>query len=270
MIFNITLFFIMMTFQNKEEELQEIIKMGNLSRNELEFALNNMPCITKTFNLNLYRARVGREFDIIDSSQFTYNHNINNIKKQRYNKDGEAVLYTSTNPSTAFQELKWNCDDGKLYIAVIHPVDKNIVFNCALNINGENLASGSNAYKYYDVAKQKFAGNSEALIFFSHIGEMLEEDKDYNFSSNYASMLFHKYDTFITVSAVSEGSELNVTFNKTAADNKLRLGWVFECKLPKNNNTLCFEVLRIGVCLALKSNGIIGKLFQRVLNVVRP
>lgn len=241
----------MNNFNYLMNEIVEKMKLGTYSTEELNFIICNMLGINKTINLNLYRARIEEQFDITDSLQFTYNHNIEDIKKQRYNKKGEAVLYTSTNPLTAFEELKVNCHEKKVYIAVIHPVNKDVKFDCALNIN-ENIVPDSNAGKYYREAQNIYAKDLDALHSFSTIGKLIEEDNDYSLSSEYASLLFQKFDSLMTVSSVSKGCELNVTFNKTAADEKLKLARVFECEIPENQQSLCFQVLRIGVCSGFK------------------
>lgn len=61
-----------------------------------------------------------------------------------------------------------------------------------------------------------------------------------------ASRILKGYDALMTTSLQSDGKELNVTFNKQATDDLLRLQHVYYCSVPQND-TLAFDVIEIGI-----------------------
>ena len=198
--------------------------------------------------MSLYRARFDDGFDTTEPSQFSYNHNINNIKRFRYNKDFEAVLYTSTFPSAAYQEI----DDRRkrethFFLSVwTHRIGTRNL-NCALNVDGYNVQVGSTAEEFYNILCHRIGKGTSKLKYLMTLGSILEKsDSNYIFSSTVASKLFEKHDALITTSIKSQGSQLNITFNKFATDNLLDLKYIYYCKVPNNCQVLAYEVDEIG------------------------
>lgn len=226
--------------ENKEvpdDEIRFAVDMINIDR------LYN---IETSPNLYLYRARYNEGFDDRDITQFSYIHDSNHIRRLRYNKDREAVLYTSTCPNTAFEEIRKNTDISSFYLSVWqlengeHVVHSNV-------FNPDNCTRGSNAGKYADVLNLKIIGAEEAKPYLESIGKMMElSGEDYRFSSELASKILSRCDSIISVSAKSNGKELNITFNQQSADKKVKLRYVLLCDIPSVQNSL-FNVSKIGI-----------------------
>lgn len=106
-----------------------------------------------TLNLPLYRARYAEGFDINNPEQFSYNHYTDCIKRHRYNKEKEAVLFTATNPLVAFKEIKEDGKPDSFYLAVWKPRNKTHEFNLALNLNGSVVPMNSNAGRFNRILK---------------------------------------------------------------------------------------------------------------------
>jgi len=200
-----------------------------------------------TLNLPLYRARYAEGFDINNPEQFSYNHNTDCIKRHRYNKEKEAVLYTATNPLVAFKEIKEDGKPDSFYLAVWKPRNKAHVFNLALNLNGSVVPMNSNAGRFNRILKKNTGAGSSQNQYLSMLGSILERSgADYRFSSLLASRILKGHDALMTTSLQSDGKELNVTFNKQATDDLLRLQHVYHCNVPQKD-TLAFDVTEIGI-----------------------
>lgn len=192
---------------------------------------------------HFYRARFNTGFGDTEINEFSYNHNFENIRMQRMNMVGEPVLYTSTFPSVALNEIRNGNQYERFYLSVWQTKYAGNV-KCAINVTTENL-SGT-AKKYQDTIKNK-QWDSQAYEYLSAIGNLLEmPGTDYRASSKIASKLFKSNDAIVTVSQKSNGQELNFTFTKDIADDKLELKYVFDCDVPLTE-TLSFRVHRIGI-----------------------
>ncbi len=225
-----------------------------LDDNEIDGLVSMIPTdfvfkLPKSFyRLPLYRARYkdGR-FDTSSIDQFGYIHDASKIKLFRYNKPGEQVLYTSTHPITAIEEVD-NSSDSDLFISKwINTQDLNYVVN--LNPKMRSSHSGRIIYPFIlDKVGQEKASQLERL------GTILEwpvkEDDEqkqivYRLTSSIASKLFETCNAIITTSAKSKSGELNVTFNKNAADS-LKLQCLFEYKHSDIKRILA-KVSHVGV-----------------------
>lgn len=199
-------------------------------------------------NLPLYRARYDDGFNKSDPNQFGYIHNLDLITMFRYNKAHEAVLYTATDPMTAFKEIKQEGRPDSFYLSVWMPVNEDRVLNMALNINGTGLKEGSNAWRFHQILRDNTGAGSNEYRYLSELGRLLEKPgSDYRFSSILASQIFQTHDALMTTSMKSEGKELNVTFNQNAADRLLEIKYVYHCRVPQNLDSLALDVTEVGV-----------------------
>lgn len=242
-------------FQSMQENLDELVDgicKGNACEKDIEEFLSQNTILTYDFNyglnMSLYRARFDSGFDKTDPTQFGYIHDLSKIKRFRYNKDHEAVLYTATFPSTAYLEVEGSRNgEDYFFLSVWSHKDSSRDFNCALNVNGNNLCSGSTAARFYNILCCNVGKNTSQLYYLETLGKVLEKPgTDYLFSSILASKLFEEHDALITTSMKSQGKELNITFNQYASDNLLELKYIYHCTVPSNSQTLCYKVDEIG------------------------
>lgn len=243
-------------FQSMQENLDDLVDGINngsvCEKNIKDFLLQNT-ILTYDFkyelDMSLYRARFDSGFDKTDPSQFGYIHDLSKITRFRYNQDHEAVLYTATFPSTAYLEIEGSRkSETYFYLSIWSHKDGAKAFNCALNVNGNNLSIGSRAERFYNILRNNVGESTSKLYYLETLGKVLEKPgTDYLFSSILASKLFEKHDALITTSMKSQGSELNVTFNQYASDNLLELKYIYRCVVPSNNHTLAYKVDEIGI-----------------------
>lgn len=199
-------------------------------------------------NLPLYRARYDDGFNNTDPNQFGYIHNLDLITMFRYNKAHEAVLYTATDPMTAFKEIKQEGKPDNFYLSVWMPVNEECVLNMALNINGTGLKEDSNAWRFHQILRDNTGAGSLEYRYLSELGRLLEKPgSDYRCSSILASQIFQTHDALMTTSMKSEGKELNVTFNQYAADHLLEIKYVYHCRVPQNLDSLALDVTEVGI-----------------------
>lgn len=234
-------------------KLEKAIDEGVISEEIIESYVKKSNMLTASqnlgLNLSLYRARFDSGFDKTDPTQFGYIHDLDKITRFRYNKDHEAVLYTSTFPSVAYLEIEsGRKSETHFYLSVWSHKKSTRDFYCALNVNGNNLQDGSTVYKYYKILIDNVGDNPSKLCYLELLGELLEKQgTDYRFSSILASNLFEKHDALITTSMKSQGRELNITFNQFASDNLLDLKYIYRCAVPSDNTTLAYKVEEIGI-----------------------
>lgn len=199
-------------------------------------------------NLPLYRARYDDGFNNSDPNQFGYIHNLDHISMFRYNKAHEAVLYTATDPMTAFKEIKQEGKPDSFYLSIWMQVNEKSVLKMALNINGTGLKEGSNAWRFHQILRDNTGFGSPEYRYLSELGRLLEKPgSDYRCSSIIASQIFQTHDALMTTSMKSEGKELNVTFNQNAADHLLEIKYVYHCNVPHRMENLVFDVTEVGV-----------------------
>ena len=233
------------------DELEEVFE-ENYPFDRIESYIGRMTLKTYNYqselNLPLYRARYDDGFNNSDPNQFSYIHNKELIAMFRYNKAHEAVLYTATDPITAFKEIKQEGKPDSFYLSVWMPVNEDCVLNMALNINGTGLKEGSNAWRFHQILRDNTGAGSPEYRYLSELGRLLEKPgSDYRFSSILASQIFQTHDALMTTSMKSDGKELNVTFNQNAADHLLEIKYVYHCPVPQNLDSLVLDVTEVGV-----------------------
>ena len=216
----------MVDYRKLKNELENLQTLEDKSNFVEKFPHAELP-----LNLSFYRVRYDDGFDKNDKTQFGYIQDASKVKIGRYNIDQEQVLYTSTNPKTAFMEIEsHNNTSDSYYISVWRKMDEDKIMT-ALSYNPDDCKYKSNADMYnkdikrlLEEGKKKYGmGYKE---FIKNIGERMESDSTYEFSSLLASSLLKKYEALITMSAQSDGQELNVTFNKETVDKRLKLSLV--------------------------------------------
>ena len=234
------------------EDLCDLTKYAdNIATEKIAAYIQKLPIKTydykSTLSLPLFRARYAEIFDRNDPTQFGYIHNSDLIRVFRYNTEHQAVLYTSTSPLTAFKEIEAADKPDSFYLSVWEPKEISQVFHLALNINGNGVVTDSYAGRFYRILKNNVGPGSVQYQCLSALGHLLEEPgTDYRFSSELASLILQSHDALMTTSLKSSGRELNVTFNKRAADELLVLKYLYHCKVPLTD-TLAFDVMEIGI-----------------------
>lgn len=220
-----------------------------VSTNFIEECVEKIPPQAYSVDIDLsgtsrfYRARYNTGFGDTDINEFSYNHNLENIRTLCLNSGGVPVLYTSTYPQVALNEIRDDNQRHDRFYLSIWQFDGEDV-KCAINITNNDLEG--NAKKYQDIIKDK-QWNPIVYQYLSSIGDLLEmPGTDYRASSRIASKLFEGNEAIVTVSQKSNGKELNFTFRRDVADNKIKLKYVFDCDVPEND-TLLFKVHRIGI-----------------------
>jgi len=216
------------------------------------------PCIS------LYRARYYENFDITNPEEFSYIHSAKKIPLARYNKKGVPALYTSTHYNYAYHEIEKSSQTGTdVFVSKWKPIqNKELSIACNLSRNGSEK---SIVRKYYNILISKFQG--DVLTYFNRLGNLLEWPADvntpenqYNITSEMASRILSSHDVLMTVS--TKADELNLTFNKDAADSKLKLESVFWAEAPSKHKNTISCVKKIGVPDAANSNIIVWHDFE--------
>lgn len=253
--------------ENIQKEVSDLVTNNTVDENNPEdlgklqrIIEKNVPVIPELtvsvpLGLPLYRARYADPTFVHtdDITQYGYIHDeLDKIKRFRYNVAKEQVLYTATNPYIAFKEIeKANAPeyfflsvfkkrhDGNFYIFPILPM------KAKKNSIAEKFASSIDGIYPTHTSVRNWAQIIGGIMESSNEGIL---NKDYMFSSIAAQHILAKNDALLTVSQKSDDSELNVTFNKNAAD-QLDLAVVYHCKsLPFDGDlTLMFEVDEIGI-----------------------
>lgn len=222
-----------------------------LDENTIPLHLHGITC--------LYRVRTDtKDFDDTNPAEFSYIQDVNKIKRQRFNREGEQVLYTSTFPNIAVMETlkedyndafyigKWKNikQDNKLWSFVA--VDD----NCSTNTE-------SSSRKVREVIKEQFTKeqlqlNDVLRIILEKDYTGVEENKKYEESSLLASKIFNVVDCILSYSKCSSkklncDEYLNVTLNKKTVDESLKLDAVYHCKSISDHTSLCYNVDKIGL-----------------------
>lgn len=225
-----------------EEDIQNYVLAGSWTTLEQDLSLN----------LPFYRARYDSDNwdDKEDITQYGYIQNQQNIRQFRYNREHEQVLYTSTNPLTAFQEIEDENNQHDIYISKWGKRNEAVRFRVLLNINRDGIKEKSTAGKYKKIME---ANKNNDIVQAEKAGKILEADQidgyenlNYRFSSVIASTIFNAYDAILTVSKKSAGKELNVTFKREAVDQNLELKAVYKINYQDCNNLL-YKIAIIGV-----------------------
>lgn len=240
------------SMQENLNDMEEALDNGVATDADIEDFVNRMTIQTYDFNycldLPLYRARFDNGFDNTDPHQFGYIHNLAAITRYRYNKAQEAVLYTATEPSTAYKEIE-NSRNGEthFYLSTWSHVAGTREFHTALNVNCVGLTRHTTAERFYNILRDNVGPGTSKLYYLSSLGRILEKPgTDYRFSSILASRIFQTHDALITTSMKSNGSELNITFNQSAADQLLELKWIYRCEVLANQASV-FHVSNVGI-----------------------
>lgn len=240
------------SMQENLNDMEEALDNGTATDVDIENFVNRMTIQTYDYDygldLLLYRARFDNGFDNTDPHQFGYIHNLAAITRFRYNKAQEAVLYTATEPSTAYKEIE-NSRNGEthFYLSAWSRVAGTRDFHAALNVNSIGLTRHTTAERFYNILRDNVGPGTSKLYYLSSLGRILEKPgTDYRFSSILASRIFQTHDALITTSMKSNGSELNITFNQAATDHLLELKCIYRCEVPANQ-TLAFHVANVGI-----------------------
>ena len=240
------------SMQENLNDMEEALDNGAATDADIEDFVNRMTIQTYEFDYGLdfplYRARFDNGFDNTDPHQFGYIHNLAVITRFRYNKAQEAVLYTATEPSTAYKEIE-NSRNGEthFYLSTWSHVAGARDFHAALNVNDVGLTQNTTAERFYNILRDNVGPGTSKLYYLSSLGRILERPgTDYRFSSILASKIFQTHDALITTSMKSNGSELNITFNQAATDQLLELKWIYKCEVLANQ-TLAFHVTTVGI-----------------------
>ncbi len=199
------------------------------------------------YNLPLFRARYN-EGDgwQDDSKQFTYNHDQQKCKLYRLNKAGEQVLYTSTNPYVACNEIARTESNNSIFLTMFMAQNKTETIKLALCMPGVGKVSG-NAKKYANYLSQK---DDAAINYHERLGNIIEADIPPNISPDViyqktaalASKILNTHDAIMTVSKKSNMSELNITLKKDIVDKLLKIKRIFEINITDES----VHILRIG------------------------
>ena len=214
-------------------------------------------CTPLLLNIQAYRVRFV-ETELPKNKRMSiseYGYNPNSKTRGRYNKPGEHVLYTSTNPSTSYNEtIPFNSLSSPFYLSVWRKRDEEQTCSCFLSSfesSSENIRSNAGKIKMEYVKNL----NQEKKIKVRILGEILEkkylqDDEDkYKESSELASCIFKYADCIISPSA-KEPEEINITFNKEFTDNSLILDRVYFCSpFDIQQNSLVFRVDKIGLVI---------------------
>lgn len=231
--------------------MQEILE-------ERKICLPDNLSIAPTYQINLggldiFRAREG-VFNTSDITQFGYIQNAAKVNMLRLNKAGQQVLYTSTDPITAYKEL--DCSgNNKVYISR-WKMKKQGQFNVALTIMKPkaSIDQESITSHYLKIMNKKMKDSQ--LFYFQSIGDLLERQTDsteniakylYIMTSDIADHIFKNNDVILTAST-KDYNNLNLTFKKAAAD-LLEILCIYELDNPRNHGgKLCdCELTGIGL-----------------------
>lgn len=198
-------------------------------------------------NLNkLFRCRSDNGFPKDDITQYSYIHDATLIGQLRYNLSQEQVLYTATNPTTAFIEtIPENQENKYCYISKWNASKKEIKAACLYN--PQKATTNSNVESYTKTIAPLMSKVQRDIT--TRLSFLMENNyQNYSFSSGMASKLFNKNEAILTASVKSNYKELNITFNKNAVDNCLEMEFVVRCKLKsKKNKNYLFNVNQFGI-----------------------
>lgn len=228
-----------------EEDIQNYVLAGSWTTLEQDLSLN----------LPFYRARYDSDNwdDKEDITQYGYIQNQQNIRQFRYNREHEQVLYTSTTPFVAFEEIKDENNQHDIYISKWRRRNEAAPFSVQLNINREGIVEESTAGRFKETM-EKIADKNDDIVQAEKVGKILEADQidgyenlNYRFSSTIASRLFQGCDALLTVSKKSDGKELNITFKREAVDTKLNIKTIYEIDAPYHHGGSILYVKRIGI-----------------------
>lgn len=215
-----------------EEDLREAAKRVDIS------SLYNIPMNS---GIALYRARYASGFDDTDPDQFGYIHKEDAIELFRFNKAHEPVMYTATDPEIAYKEIERPCQ-GSFYLSVWNPENE---LNYSFLFNPMSCVPDSNAAKLAGIMTDKLGYSTIGYHYLGKIGQLMEHPgNNYSFSSELASRIFGSQDAIVSVSAKSEGKELNITFRKDAVDRAVKMHYVLLCRSVRND---LFDVQKIGL-----------------------
>ena len=200
----------------------------------------------------LYRVRKDENIENKnDPNSFSYIQNPKFIKRQRFNKDGEQVLYTSTYPNVAVEETLENYH-GNFYIGKWKGNNQNRKFNAFVALD-ENCSKDPKARSRIYREEMKTHLSKEELDRIDFFRNILEKDytnypKDlqYDESSELASKILEVADCILSYSA-KDNRELNISFNKKATDEFLFLEYVYYCFPMKDMNKMCYDVQKVGI-----------------------
>ena len=200
-------------------------------------------------------------FDKTNLEHFSYIHDFAKIQRRRLNKAGEPVLYTSSYPNIAERETIQ--DDTKEFYLVKFRKTGNYEFKCFVAID-DNCSNDKRSHSRIarEAIKQHFSEeelkqiDKLRLTLEKDYNEISEQEK-YQESSELASKIFEVADCILTYSRADDGQNetpigqesnrfLNVTFNKLATDEHLRIESIYHCQ-PKNKCCLFYEILEIGI-----------------------
>ena len=198
----------------------------------------------------LYRVREAFNGDDCDMSQFSYIHDKSVIKRRRFNKSGEQVLYTSSYPHVAVLETeistsnyfyisRWKKKNVKDTFLSFFSVDD----NCSKDTMALSRQVRMELERIFSVEEQCQIDEIRDILEKDYFG--LPESMRYEESSNLASEILKKAECIISYSK-KDDRHLNITFSKKAVDEKLSLDCVFYCVRPKNYRSLCYDVEKIG------------------------
>lgn len=225
--------------------------------------MNTIPVYPMSLNLLLYR--IVLPFDKIDKSNilhFGYRQDAENIMRRRFNKPCEQVLYTSSYPTIAERETLED-DSKEFYLVKFRKAGDTILkMFVAIDDNCSNDVC-SHARTAREAIKQHFS--KEELKHIDELRQILEKDYDcchedekYKESSELASKILESADYILTYSRADDGKEripegqessrfLNVTFNKSAADEHLKIETIYYCKPKIDKVSLYYDILEIGI-----------------------
>lgn len=195
---------------------------------------------------HLYRVRKDFEGPRESVSAFSYIPDPALIKRQRFNMEGKQVLYTATTPAVAVQET---LTDSCYFYLSRWKNDKSFNSFIALDDNCSAVL-GSNARKVRSVLEQIECPDERQYL--DELRERLEkdysqccEDEKYIESAELAGKILEVADCILSYSK-HDANELNITFNKEAAD-LLELKAVYYCGPQHDTKSLLYDVKEIGV-----------------------
>lgn len=223
---------------------------------------DEIPIYPMGLGCQLYRVTLPFDgFDKTNLDHFGYIHDHTKIKRRRLNKAGEPVLYTSSYPNIAERETL--AVSQEFYLVKFRKTD-DYEFKCFVAID-DNCSIDNKSYsrKAREAIKKFFTPGK--LNHIDKLRQILEKDyssypanRKYKESSELASKIFGVADCILTYSKVDDGQNnvpsgqesnrfLNVTFNKLATDEHLRIETIYHCKPKGNQTSLRYEIIEIGV-----------------------
>ena len=224
---------------------------------------NEIPIYSMGLGCQLYRVTVPfGGFDKTNLDHFGYIHDFAKIQRRRLNKAGEPALYTSSYPNIAERETIQ--DDPKEFYLVKFRKTDDYMFKCFVAID-ENCSENANSHSRIarEAIKQHFTEDElkqidEFRLILEKDYRNYSEEEKYKESSELASKILEVADSILTYSKVDDGRNetpigqesnrfLNITLNKKATDNHLRIETIYHCSPKTNQNSLRYEIIEIGV-----------------------